>query len=230
VSAAGLVAGWRDGARRCARTGAVGWAAIALAAVWIGAFAEKRAALLGAANRALQGSAFGLVIPLLVFVAVAVIVGPVRLDHAASPIARFGHSRRQVAAGLALFAMAVGAAAAAALGAVSAIVAHDPTALPTAADAITAAWIGAVTGCAYAALFALGSTFGRRGGGRYLALACDFFVGASGTAMGVLLPRAHAMSLLGGEPILHLSQSASLVVLVLLSAVFGSLALWRCPP
>jgi hypothetical protein len=230
VSAVALLAGLRQGAGRCARAGSVGGAAIALSVVLLGALAEKRSALAGAANRALLGSAFGLVIPLVVFATVAAIIGPGRLDYAASPIARFGHSRRQVAAGLALAAMAIGGVAAAVLGATSAVAAHDPTAPPVLFDALAAAWIGAVTGCAYAAFFVFGSTMGRRGGGRYLALALDFSMGATGTAAAVLCPRAHATNLLGGEPLLHVGQSASLLMLIALSAVFWAAAVLRCPP
>jgi hypothetical protein len=230
VSAAGMIAGCRDGVRRCGRAGAIGGAVLALSIVCLGAIAEKRADLIGAANRALEGSAFGLVIPLLVFAATATIIGPVRLDHAASPIARFGYSRRQVAAGLTLAAMALGGFSAAALGALSAVVAHDPSAPPAMADALTAAWIGALAGCAYAALFALGSTFGRRGGGRWIAVGIDFVLGASGTAAAVLLPRAHALNLLGGDPPLHVGQPVSAIVLVVMATVFGSLAIVRCPP
>jgi hypothetical protein len=230
MSAVGIFAGWREGIGRCTRIGAIGGAALALTAVWLGAVAEKRSSLLGAANRALEGSAFGLVIPLLVFALVVATIGPVRLDDAASPIARFGHSRRSVAAGITLSAMALGAVSAAVLGAVSAIAAHDPTALPAAADALAAAWIGALTGSAYAAFFALGATFGRRGGGRLFTLALDFLLGATGSAAAVVLPRAHALNLLGAEPPLHLGQPASAIALGALSAVFALLAIGRCPP
>lgn len=230
MTAVGFFAGFGDGMRRCARRGAIGAAALAVVAVWLGAVAEKRSGLLGAANRALEGSAFGLVIPLLVFATTAAIIGPLRLDDAASPIARFGHSRRQVAAGLVLSAMALGALAAAVLGVVSALAAHDPSAPPAAADALAAAWIGALTGAAYAAFFALGSTFGRRGGGRLFTLAIDFLLGSSTTAMAVVLPRAHALNLLGAEPVLHLGQPASAALLAALSVVYWLMAIGRCPP
>ena len=70
--------------------------------------------------------------------------------------------------------MLVGAAVAGVSAAVTASVGHDPSAPPVAIDAITSAWIGALTASAYAALFAFGATFGARGGGRYLALGFDF--------------------------------------------------------
>ena len=230
MSATGLIAGARIGLGRGLRLQALGWALLALCLVALGAFAERRAGLLGAANRALTGSAFGLVIPLYLFATATTVLGGARLDHAASPIARFGHPRRRVALGLVLGTMLLGGLAAAVLGATAALVAHDPSAPPTATDALTAAWIGALTGCAYGGLFALGSTFGARGGGRIVALLLDFLLGSTSGAAALFFPRAHAQNLLGAEPPLQLlTQPTSTACLAVLAVVLPAIALLRCP-
>lgn len=89
----------------------------------------------------------------------------------------------------AFLAAALGAFLAAALGATAALIANDPSAPPAAADALAASWIGALTGCAYAAMFALGSTLGLRGGGRIVALVLDFALGSTSGVVGL---RFHA--------------------------------------
>ncbi len=85
----------------------------------------------------------------------------------------------------------VSAAACAVLGAAVAIVAHGSADPPVARDAVASAYAGALGGAAYASLFVLGSTFGRRGGGRTVALVADWLLGANATAVAFVTPRAH---------------------------------------
>jgi hypothetical protein len=194
------------------------------------AVAEKRTALYGAAGRALEGQVFGFVVPLsLLWISVRVLE-PLRLENSASPLARFGLSRRAVALGLVAASMVAGAIVASIAAAITAAAAHDPTAPPLGFDLYTSAWIGALTACAYGGLFALGATFGAKGGGRYVAFGFDLLFGGTSGISALLAPRAHAQNLLGGEPPLFLSQHASAVLLVVIAAAFTSLALARCRP
>src|SRR5262245_15750797 len=158
------------------------------------------------------------------------VLEPLRLDASASPLARFGLSRRAVALGLVAASMVAGAIVAAVAAAITAGAAHDPSAPALAFDLYTSAWIGALTACAYAGLFALGATFGARGGGRYWAFGFDILFGGTGGVAALFAPRAHAQNLLGGEPPLLLGQPASVALLVVIAAGFTSLALARCNP
>jgi hypothetical protein len=229
VSSVGLGAGFRAGILRASRMTFIAGALIALLAAALLGLAERRAGLMGAASRALQGGVFGFILPLAAMAA-SVRVASSRLDLAGTALARFGASRRAVAAGLVLATMAIAGTLGALAAALAATVAHDPTAPPLAVDAGTSAWIAALTASAYAALFAFGSTFGRRGGGRGWALALDFTLGAAGQGATLFFPRAHAENLLGGEPPMMLSQWASAAILLLLAIGFSSAAVRRCPP
>jgi ABC-type arginine/histidine transport system permease subunit len=126
--------------------------------------------------------------------------------------------------------MVAGAVVAAFVATLVAVVAHDPTAPPRARDAIASAWIGGLTACAYASLFFAGATVGVRGGGRWAALIFDFALGSTTGPFALLCPRAHAINLLGGEPVMMLSQTSSAGVLVLLSIGFGAIAIARTAP
>jgi len=230
MSVTGFQAGFRVGLRNATATRSLVGAAFTLAVVALIAMAEKQVGVFGAANRALEDRVFGLLLPFVLLYASTRILQPMRLDDAASPIARFGFSRRAVGLGLIGASMVAGAALAAVAAAETTILAHDLTAPPPALDAFNCAWIGALTGCAYAGLFALGATFGARGGGRLWALGLDFVLGATSGFAAVLVPRAHAQNLLGGEPPLLLAQPASAALLVVLAIGFTVLALARSTP
>jgi hypothetical protein len=202
----------------------------ALVAIALVALSEKRAALFGAANRVLEGEVFGLILPIALVLASRRALDPVRLDMAATPLARFGSSRRSVALGLVVASM-IGAAILAATGAAAAAaVAHDPTAPALRIDVLSSAWIGALGATAYAAIFAFGATFGVTGSGRWWALAADFLLGSSSGVGALFAPRAHVQNLLGGEPPMLLSQHLSAASLGAIAVVFTLFALLRCPP
>lgn len=227
MSQIGFQAGLRAGMRNATATRSLVGAAITLGVVTVISIAEKQLGVLGAANRALEDRIFGLVLPFALLYMSRRILEPARLDDAASAIARFGFSRRSVGLGMIVASMMAGAALAAAAAAETAILAHDSAAPAPALDALTCAWIGALTGCAYAGLFALGATFGARGGGRFWALSLDFILSATGSFAALLVPHAHAQNLLGGEPPLLLTQSASAAMLVALAGGYTALALAR---
>jgi hypothetical protein len=230
MSVIGFQAGFRSGMRNATATRSLVGAIITLGVVALISLAEKQASVFGAASRALEDRVFGLLLPFVLLYSSTRILEPVRLEDAATPIARFGFSRRSVGLGLVVAAMVAGGALAAVAAAETAILAHDLTAPPPALDAFTCAWIGALTGCAYVGLFALGATFGARGGGRFWALGLDFVLGATSGLAAVLVPRAHAQNLLGGEPPLLLAQPASAALLVAMAIGFTALALARSTP
>jgi hypothetical protein len=230
MTIAGVIAGWQSGIRRALATRGLAAAILAWSLALLVAVAEKRTGLHGAASRALEGRVFDLIVPVtLVWMSMRVL-GSVRLEAAASPLARFGVSRRSVALGLIVASMVAGAVVAAIAAALTALVAHDPTAPAIAFDAYTSAWVGALTACAYGALFAFGATFGANGGGRFWALGFDLLFGGTSGAVALVTPRAHAENLLGGAPPLLLAQPASAALLVVIAGSFTWLALARCNP
>lgn len=226
----GLTVGCSNALARLASFRSLLAGAGALGVVAIAALAERRSALFGATSRVLEGEVFGLILPVALVLASRRALEPVRLDLAATPIARFGPSRRSVALGLVAASMIGAVALASSAAAAAAALAHDPTAPMLRADLLSCAWIGALGGCAYAALFALGATFGATGAGRWWALAADFFFGGMSGVGALFVPRAHLQNLLGGEPPMLLTQSASAACLGAMAIVFTAIALWRCPP
>jgi hypothetical protein len=230
MSNAGFKAGFDTGRRRAFSLAGLGGAAFIVALAALAALAERQSAWFGATGRALTGIVFGLLIPISLLATSTRVLLPMRLADSASLFARFGASRRVVAFGLVAASMCAAALLAALAGAVTALIAHDPTAPPRAFDALTTGWIGLLTGSAYAGLFAFGATFGARGGGRYWAIALDFVLGRAGGMGALVAPVAHAENLLGGAPPLMLSQSASVVALLVLTGGLTALALARLPP
>jgi hypothetical protein len=226
---AGFAAGIGTGARRAYAPRTLALALFALALAALVALAERRIEGYGAATRTLTGMVYSLLVPVALVAMSMQILLPMRLSASAMMFARFGASRRSVAFGLVVASMVAAALLTAAMGTVAAMIAHDAGAPPLATDALTTAWIGLITGAAYAALFALGSTFGARGGGRYWALALDLFLGVSGTSA-LVVPRAHAQNLLGGAPPLMLSQPASAGALLAIAAVMTLITITRLPP
>jgi len=230
VTPSSLLFGLQLGQRRVSR------ARVLLAALAVVGFAaavalaERQLDLLGAASRSLQGGAFGFIVPLATLGAVGLVLGNESVAAATTPLARFGISRRPLAFGLTAGALATASALAAAIAFTTALCAHDPWAPPLGQDLLSSTWIGALVGAAYAGLYSFGATFGRRGGGRGFVFLFDFVFGASGSALSVFAPRAHALHLLGGEPPLDgMSQGASAVVLAVMTVAGVAATLARCP-
>jgi hypothetical protein len=197
------------------------------ALAFVTAVAFRHVASAHGAGDALLGAYGGLALPLSAYAIVASTLGGEGVARAVRPLASFGAS--PFSAALAAIAVAVIASAVVggALGAAVASIAHGAGDPPLARDVATSAWIGALGGAAYAALFAFGSSFGRRGGGRALALVVDFVLGGGSGAASLLTPRAHVRSLLGGSAPLDLSQRGSVAALVVLVAAFAGLAVLR---
>ncbi|WP_437680622.1 hypothetical protein [Sorangium sp. So ce131] len=181
----------------------------------------------GAVDRALLAT-FRLVVPLTSFALASDAADRAALRDAAWPAARFGASSHHVALGIALTTAFAAAVAAALLAIVVVLIAHGPGASPFVRDMLLSGWIGALTGAAYAGWFSLGATFLRRGRGRLVPLAADFLLGGSLGVAGALLPRGHAVSLLGGPSPLGLGQPASAGLLALSALVLALAAAARC--
>lgn len=204
-----------------------GATACALATALLGLLLEHRADPSQSADNALLTVTFGLVLPLLCLSAVARTF-PGRVDHALAPLAKHGADRRWLLAGalsgLALSLSAVGALLATLTRALGGSVVAEG-----ARDLFSCAWIGALGGVAYAAWFSLGSTFGRRGGGRWVALVIDWVLGISSGIIAIPWPRGHLRNLLGGGPVAGLEQAHASVVLSACVLGFSLLAWFRTP-
>jgi len=195
------------------------WCAVAVAFALL---ARSGGAAHGA-DHALVGAYGALVLPLLAYAVVGATLDARSLAASGVPLVAFGAAPTRVAG----VTLAVAAAATALLGALLAcavaVIAHGSSDPPLARDALVSAYAGALGGAAYASWFALGASFGRRGGGRAVLLVVDWVLGATGGAAALVTPRAHVQNLLGGVPPLGLSERASATGLVVIGAVC---ALW----
>jgi len=109
MTTSGVALGCNAGLARLAQARPLFASAGALAVVAVTALSEKHAALFGAASRTLEGAVYGLFLPIALVLASRRALAPTRLDLAATPLARFGPSRRTVALGLVVASM-IGAA------------------------------------------------------------------------------------------------------------------------
>jgi hypothetical protein len=146
------------------------------------------------------------------------------------PAARYGVARRDVALGTIVAAAGASALLGAIFAMIAVLAAHGDGNPPLARDLLTSGWIGALTAAAYAAWFAFGATFGRRGGGRWLPLFLDFAVRGGAGTLAAVFPRGHATNLLGGTVTgpLGMGQVESSLVLVGMIAALAALAALRC--
>jgi hypothetical protein len=205
--------------------------ALGLAAflVVLGALLERRVASLGAADRALSGIVFGIVIPLLAWGAIARATAARRLEDSVRELARHGADRRWSSAGLLLAPTAAVALLTALLAAFAVLLTRWPADPRLAPDLMTSSWVGLLAGAAYAGWFALGSTLGRSGGGRGVLLVLDWILGTGASLLALPWPRAHIKNLLGGEPLLGLPQWSATLALLVIGLFCGSAALLRTP-
>jgi hypothetical protein len=169
-----------------------------------------------ALDRTLLGAAFGVGVPLLAYGFFELALGRGRPSVLLGPLLRHGADGRGLSFG-AFGVLSAWAASGAAVLAVVAVLAAGVARERFGAELFACAWGGALAGLAYAGLFALGSHFGRRG--RLLLLLGDWLLGSGSGPLALPFPRAEARSLLGGEPVLELSQMTALVVLVLVASV-----------
>ena len=168
-----------------------------------------------AADRALLGPTLGVVVPLVCYALFEAVYGRERPGALVDPLGRHGADRRLLSLGVngtVALACSVASACFASLAAVGARGFHDSALV---ADFTASLWGGALTGAAYAGLFAVASLFGRRG--RIAALVLDWVLGSGAGMFALVWPRAHARNLFGGEPVLEGSQAFAALVLALLA-------------
>jgi hypothetical protein len=203
--------------------GVAAWCALAVAF----AMAARTRGSAHGADHVLIDTYGALALPLLAYVIVGAIVGSQSLRMSTASLVAFGAQPMRAAAASIAVAVAGCAVVGAVVAAAVAAVAHGIADPPRLHDAATSAYVGALGGTAYAAWFALGASFGRRGGGRVALLVVDWILGATGSAAALLTPRAHVRNLLGGVPPMDLSQRASAAVLALLAIVSALIAIRR---
>ena len=193
---------------------------LGVVAVAVASLIERTREPAYAADRALLGPTLGVVVPLVGYALFEAVHHGERARTTLEPLGRHGADRRLLSLG-AHGALAVCAALVTALlAAIAVLGARDLGDGALAADLTASLWGGALTGAAYAGLFAFASLFGRRG--RIVALVLDWLFGSGAGALALLWPRAHARSLFGGEPVLDGSQVFAAFVLAAL-AVTGVL-------
>jgi hypothetical protein len=199
------------------------WCALALAAAIA---AHARGSSQGARD-VLVGAYGALALPLLAYAIVGGALSGGSLRASIAPLVGYG-ARPERAAAVAIGAAALACAAvAAALAATLALVAHGPSDPAPARDALISAYAGARGGVVYAAWFALGASFGRRGAGRTALLVVDWVLGAGTGAAALITPRAHVRNLLGGAPPMELSEAASAWGLLAIAAACALVVLRR---
>jgi hypothetical protein len=179
------------------------------------------------ADHVLVGAFGALVVPLLAYAIVGGAIAGGSLRASVAPTVAFGAPPARSAAVTVVFAALTAACLSAGLGALLAALAHGVDDPPVARDALISAYAGALGGAAYAALFALGASFGRRGGGRAVLLIADWILGSNSTALALLTPRAHLRNVLGGAPPWGLGERGSAIALVALAVLFASVAVRR---
>ena len=200
-------------------------AGLGLVAVELVSLLERSREPAYAADRALLGATLGVVVPLVCYALFEAVYGRERTSWLLDPLGRHGADRRRLSLG-ANGALLIGCAAVSAVlstaAAVSARGFGDPAVV---ADSFASLWGGALTGAAYAALFALASPFGRRG--RIAALILDWLFGSGAGLFAAVWPRGHARNLFGGEPVLDAPQVLAALVLAAFALVGVGIAAAR---
>ncbi len=184
---------------------------------------EQRVTPSQASDFALTGVGFGLLFPLTVAGLVRRLF-PTRPEQQLFALARHGANRLRLGAG----ATAVLLLSSALCGiwfalVVCAITSAEP------ADWATSSWIGALAGVTYGSCWLLGSTWGSRAEGLWIALGLDWILGLSRGLLGLFWPRGHIRNLLGGAPVLEMDQNHAILALLLLTGAALGLASRRVP-
>jgi len=181
------------------------------------------------ADSTLEGRVFGLALPVLGYFLSERVCDGQRLDRSVDAVARYGTDRRAALLGVLLTSalyLAVGSALLTVVGLLGAQAEHDPT---FARDLRMSLGIALISGATYALWFGAASLLGKRGGGRKWALVLDFVLGAGSSALAGPWPRGHVRNLLGGSPVLDLSQNSAWLALVAIGALSAAWSVTRTP-
>jgi hypothetical protein len=179
------------------------------------------------ADHVLIGAFGGLALPLLAYTLVGAVVGARSLSTSTAPVVAFGAPPGRAAAVTIAIGVLGCALFGAVLAAVVALAAHGAGDPAPAGDALASAYAGALGGGAYGGWFLLGSTLGRRGGGRTVLLVVDWLLGVGTGPTALVVPRAYLRCLLGGTGPLELSGRECSAAIVALGVVCVLVALQR---
>lgn len=199
------------------------WAVAALAYAW---FAHSAAG--AATNRALLELFAPVALPLVALGVFQASTGPAGLRASTRALQTFGASGWHTTLATIAVAAACAAGIVGGLGAAVTLIAHGAGDPPLARDVLTTAWVGALGAAAYVPYFAVGATFGARGGGRGIMLVLSWLLAEAGTFGAIFSPHAHVRSLLGGPAAAPFSQRMSVLELVGLGLCCALFAAWRC--
>lgn len=191
-------------------------AVLALGALGVLAAAEleRRSDAASAADDVLSGIVFGLALPVLAYWVSERACGAQRLGRSVDSLARYGADRRRALLGVLLVSGLITALAGALLALVAVLGAHSAGSSSLFFELRSSIGIALVSGFAYALFFGAAALLGKRGGGRTWALVADFTFGTGSSGFAAPYPRAHLRNLLGGEPVLQLSQHAAWLALI----------------
>jgi hypothetical protein len=196
------------------------WGLLALA---FAIFARKEGWGHGA-DRVLSSFYGGLALPFMACAVARAAFGGRSMTSSTAPLVALGVSPWRAALASICVAALATAIVGALLAASVAVIAHGAADPPRGRDAIASAYAGGLGGAAYAAWFALGTTIGRRGGGRLVLLGADWLLGGAGAATAFATPRGHLRNLLGGDSPMNISERSSSVMLLALMAACTILA------
>jgi hypothetical protein len=216
---------WRSALRELLQRSVLVLLGAGILAALLFALLERRSAPAFAFDRALLGSAFGLLLPLGCFVICRALfrtgIEPALADFAAMGVDRrrplFGRGGALIVSGSVL-------ALPLALGV---LVVAGPTSSWT-RELGAVAWVAAFAGVAYAALMLAGVSLGRHGPWSLLLL--DWLLGGGSGWLALPWPRGHVRGLLGGAGILDLGQGSSALVLLGLAATCVAVSFARTSP
>jgi hypothetical protein len=201
--------------------------ALSLCVVYALAALERRTGAASAADNALEGPVFGLALPILAYLLSERACDGQRLDRSVDSVARYGADRGAAMLGV-LLTSAVYMALGSALFTVTALFgAHSAPDPHFAGDLRASLGIAVFSGAIYALWFGAASLLGKRGGGRKWALVLDFVLGAGSSALAAPWPRGHVRNLLGGMPVLELSQQSAWLALLAIGVASVGLGLSR---
>jgi hypothetical protein len=203
--------------------------ALSALGAYVFAVIERQGEAGSAADSALEGGVFGLLLPVLAYLLSERVCAASRLDRAVDPLARYGSDRRQALLGVFVVSALCTALVGGVLAAIALFGARAVSDSGFAADLRASVAIGIGVGASYALFFGAASLFGKRGGGRKWALILDFVLGAGSSLFAAPFPRGHARNLLGGAPVLELSQGGAGVALALIGFLCVALSLIRTP-
>ncbi|MEI9941196.1 MAG: hypothetical protein WDO69_28595 [Pseudomonadota bacterium] len=200
---------------------------LSCAALFAIAVMERESDAASAPDDVLRGAVFGMALPLLAYLVSERVCAGQRLERSVDGIARYGTDRRAAVLGV-LLASALCTAFASALITIAGLLgAHAPHSTSLASDLRTSVGIALIAGVVYSLYFGAASLLGKRGGGRKWALIIDFVLGAGASTLAAPWPRGHVRNLLGGEPVIDLSQTSAWIALAVIGVACAALSVLR---